>query len=69
MERRERNERKKERSDAWHCAFIVYFIIRVYYRLEKEEKERKGGRRMPRLWEAKKDVISCEKPRGGANNL
>ena len=24
---------------------------------------------MPRLSEAKKDVISCEKPRGGANNL
>ena len=24
---------------------------------------------MPRLLEAKKDVISCEKPRGGANDL
>ena len=29
----------------------------------------KGGWRMPRLQEATKDVISCEKLRGGANDL
>ena len=29
----------------------------------------KSVRGMPRLSEAKKDVTSCEKPRGGANNL
>ena len=32
-------------------------------------KVRKGVWRMPRLTEAKKDVISCDKPRVGANNL
>ena len=30
-------------------------------------KSRKGVRGMPWLSEAKKDVTSCEKPRGGAN--
>ena len=30
---------------------------------------RKGVRWMPRLLQAKKDVISCEKPRGGANDV
>ena len=29
----------------------------------------KGVRWMPRLLQAKKDVISCEKPRVGANDL
>ena len=29
----------------------------------------KGVRRMPRLPQAKKDVISCEKPRRGADDL
>ena len=31
--------------------------------------KRKGVRRMPWLLQAKKDVISCEKPRVGANDL
>ena len=30
-------------------------------------KSSKSVRGMPRLSEAKKDVTSCEKPRGGAN--
>ena len=30
---------------------------------------RKGVRWMPRLLQAMKDVISCDKSRGGANNL
>ena len=34
-----------------------------------KEKVRKGVWRMPRLMEAKKDVISCDKPRVGANDL
>ena len=34
-----------------------------------EAKVRKGVRRMPRLTEAMKDVISCDKLRGGANDL
>ena len=33
------------------------------------EKQDKGVRRMPRLSEARKDVTSCEKPRGGAGGL
>ena len=32
-----------------------------------KEKVEKGRRWIPRLPEAKKDVISCDKPRGGAN--
>ncbi len=31
------------------------------------EKVKKGAWRMPWLLEAKKDVISCDKLRGGAN--
>ena len=31
------------------------------------EEEEKSERRMPRLPEAKKDVVSCEKPWGTAN--
>ena len=34
---------------------------------QRKDKRSKGVRRMPRLSEAKKDVISCEKLRGGAN--
>ena len=33
------------------------------------KKVRKGVWRMPRLTEAMKDVISCDKPRGDANGL
>ena len=36
---------------------------------ENEGKESKGVRWMPRLTEARKDVVSCEKPRVGANGL
>ena len=38
----------------------------VIHYLERE-KERKSERRMPRLPEARKDVVSCEKARGSAN--
>ena len=33
----------------------------------RARKQDKSGRRMPRLSEAKKDVVSCEKRRGTAN--
>ena len=33
------------------------------------KKANKSERWMPRLWEAMKDVISCDKLRVGANNL
>ena len=33
------------------------------------KKVRKGVRWMPRLSQAMKDVISCDKLRGGANDL
>ena len=35
----------------------------------KLDKATKSIRRMPWYMEAMKDVISCDKPRGGANNL
>ena len=33
------------------------------------KRKQKGIRWMPWLWEAKKDVTSCDKPRVGANGL
>ena len=36
---------------------------------EKAKKAGKGAWRMPWLTEAMKDVISCDKPRVGANDL
>ena len=38
------------------------------YTLIQAKKVRKGVWRMPRLTEAMKDVISCDKPWGGAND-
>ena len=44
---------------------------RFFRRARREGRDRgqasKGGRRMPRRREAKKDVASCEKPRGAAS--
>ena len=34
---------------------------------DSQEKEEKSERRMPRLLEATKDVVSCDKARGSAN--
>ena len=46
------------------------FPVRVYtQRVSIGEKVGKGAWRMPWLTEAKKDVISCDKPRVGANIL
>ena len=39
----------------------------IVYKMRK--KVNKGVRRMPWLSEAKKDVISCDKPRGLANTI
>lgn len=36
--------------------------------LVKKSKANKGTRRMPRLSQPKKDVLSCEKPGGGAQD-
>ncbi len=44
-------------------------IINTNYGVTYMKEVIKGAWRMPRLSEAKKDVISCEKRRGGANNL
>ena len=46
------------------------FPVRVYtQRVSIGEKVVKGAWRMPWLTEAMKDVISCDKPRVGANIL
>ena len=45
----------------------AYNIAKGCYMLIK--KVEKGVRGMPGLLEAKKDVISCEKPRGFANKI
>ena len=50
--RRSRNKRKAGRCNAMH---------------RKKRLSRKSAGRMPWHWEPKKDVTSCEKPRGGAH--
>ena len=45
------------------------FLSEVDHKKYPDIKTNKGIRGMPRLCKAKKDVISCEKPRGGANIL
>ena len=51
---------------AW--AFIYYMSAKDAV-ISTLEKVRKGARWMPWLTEAMKDVISCDKPGVGANNL
>ena len=47
---------------------LVGFISLTWVRARNSKKVRKGVRRMPWLSEAKKDVISCDKLWGGAND-
>ena len=49
--------------------FRLWGLIRipVIFRRWVVKKVNKGVWGMPRLLEAKKDVVSCEKPRGFAN--
>ena len=49
-------------------ALLPCVYVREVQNKEKESKG-KGAWWMPRLTEAKKDVVSCEKPRVGANGL
>ena len=53
---------------SWHVIPVVFLaaVMSVYMRYQ--EKVRKGARWMPWLTEAMKDVISCDKPRVGAND-
>ena len=44
------------------CDVHLVYVKRI-------KKANKSERWMPRLWEAMKDVISCDKLGGGANNL
>ena len=46
----------------------VYTNFGLYSKTNKIKKANKSERWMPRLWEAMKDVISCDKLRVGANN-
>ena len=48
---------------------IKEFIIVLEYYSKKYNKLSKGVWRMPRLSETTKDVISCEKLRGGAHTF
>ncbi len=41
--------------------------VRAAVLAPQAEKVRKGAWRMPRLSEARKDAISCDKPRGSAH--
>ena len=68
------NEQEKKFTMLRNDVFLRVFLFRVGTLgindfTNIREKESKGGRRMPRLWEAKKDVVSCDKLRVGANDL
>ena len=52
-----------------HCNTAESMSGVTAYAVIIDEKVRKGAGRMPWLTEAMKDVISCDKPRLGANNL
>ena len=53
-----------------HCVFERnMFTCTINYEQKEIKKANKSERWMPRLWEAMKDVISCDKLGGGANNL
>ena len=53
-----------------YCRDTLLCVSKLWIRANKElKKANKSERWMPRLWEAMKDVISCDKLGGGANNL
>ncbi len=54
----------KTRDTSKNCINVL-----IYETYKEIEKANKSERWMPRLWEAMKDVISCDKFREGANNL
>ena len=58
-------ETNHERQKNLKSLIVAYFICSV--KAHDRKKIRKGVRGMPWLSEAKKDVISCDKPRGLAN--
>ena len=49
-------------AEVWVSILILFEVVLL-------KKRYKGAWRMPRLTEAMKDVISCDKLRVGANNL
>ena len=52
-----------------YCRDEACFVLENKYEQKRIKKANKSERWMPRLWEAMKDVISCDKLGGGANNL
>ena len=61
------NCRKENFNTAESMGYVMQRPLGILHKTEA--KVRKGVRRMPRLTEAMKDVISCDKLRGGANDL
>ena len=55
------------RSNTWSAVVYEHTVDRELIKRQKYNKLNKGVWGMPRLSEAKKDVISCEKLRGGAH--
>ena len=51
-----------------HISSLTYWKKIHFTSLDVMKKVIKGAWRMPRLSKAMKDVISCDKLRGGANN-
>ena len=47
----------------------IYTKVLVIHEKIIQREGYKSGRRMPRLLEAKKDVVSCDKHRGTANRF
>ena len=54
-----------KREDSRNISFKLIKVVRIYIDII-DKKVIKSAGRMPRLLEAMKDVISCDKLRGGA---
>jgi hypothetical protein len=63
----ERNHLKKQKSWVQSKSCTLRFMLARVWTVTK--KVNKGAWRMPWVLEAKKDVISCDKPGGSANTI
>ena len=51
-----------------YCLYMLFILVTIFV-MRNGIKVTKGVRWMPRLLQAMKDVISCDKPCLGANDL
>ena len=67
-QRKMRKERRTGKDESTGDRAKAETVTLYRKRPRKDRSSRKSAGRMPWHWEPKKDVISCEKPLGGANS-